>query len=455
MKTSVSHLAVLLSAILLSSLFPSEPALAQGCPTPSFGPARTFAAGINSISVAVGDFNGDGKADLIAVNEGTNAGSVSVLLGNGDGTFQAPVNYATGAPISYSVALGDFNADGSLDVAVGNFGALQNIPVSVLLGNGDGTFQPADFYEPEDISSYSVTVGDFDGDGNLDLVTVDGFNWVWVLLGNGDGTFQAAVKYVVGARCTSVAVGDFNGDGKPDLAVADYVSTNLWVLLGNGDGTFQAPIGYAAGTFAEFVAVGDFNDDGKSDLAVALRYSGVSVLLGNGDGTFQTALFSPLGNGDDILSVAVADFNGDGKPDLAVPDALSTNLWVLLGNGDGTFQTAVSYGAGSRPRVVAVGDFNGDGKPDLAVANNLTAGYVSVLLNTCSSIGPDISITRTNFTITLAWPFPSTGFLLESTPTLSPPNWQPAVEAPLTNNGLLEVMVPVNPGSRYFRLHKP
>jgi hypothetical protein len=261
-------------------------------------------------------------------------------------------------------------------------------------------------------------VGDFNGDGNLDLATAnDGYfqggAGVSVLLGNGDGTFQSAVLYDAGAWCRLVAVGDFNGDGKPDLAVLGPPDR---VLLGNGDGTFQGAIQFdAAAVTPSSVVVGDFNGDGKLDLAVSN--------LANGN--------SPSGT-----------------------------IAVLLGNGDGTLQTAVTYALGTNadPHCVAVGDFNGDGKPDLAVANfpyELSSGGVAVLLNTCVSTAPTLSIVSSNSTLILSWPLPSTGFVLEATPSLRPPNWQPAPESAVTNNGLLEVMVPVNPGSRYFRLHKP
>ena len=152
--------------------------------------------------------------------------------------------------------------------------------------------------------------------------------------------------------------------------------------------------------------------------------------------------------------MAVGDFNGDGKPDLVVTNLNSADVSVFLGNGNGTFQNAVGYGAGRDPRSVAVGDFNGDGKPDLVVANS-GSGNVSVLLNTCVSAAIDLAIARSNSTLTLSWPFPSAGFVLESTTNLSSTNWQPAVEAGITNNGRLEVAVPLNQEKRYFRLHAP
>jgi hypothetical protein len=468
-NTSVAHLALLLSAILLSSLFPSEPAFAQGCPTPSFGPASTFGVGVNSASVAVGDFNGDGKLDLAVANSGENPidvpqphGSVSVLLGNGDGTFQSAVTYSfTGTNLG-CIVVGDFNGDGKVDLAV----ATSKGGVSVLLGNGDGTFQPA---VNSSAPGSPFVVGDFDGDGKLDLATLYNNSLagtgVAVLLGNGDGTFQAAVSYPTGGVAAySIAVGDFNGDGKPDLALANqgsrlgsYTDGGVSVLLGNGDGTFQPVVNYDAGSRLYSVTVGDFNGDGKPDLAVGGNHgllsgaAGVLMLLGNGDGTFQTA--TNLSAAAFGASVVTGDFNGDGKLDLASP-----GVSVLLGNGDGTFQTAVDFSVGPNPNPVsvAVGDFNGDGKPDLAVANQLeTAEYVSVLLNTCVSIGPALSIVSSNSTLTLFWPFPSAGFVLESATSLRPPDWQPAPESAVTNSGLLEVMVPVNAGSRYFRLHKP
>jgi uncharacterized protein (DUF2141 family) len=473
LKTSMFHAAVMACAILLSSLFPSEPALAQGCPTPSFGPPSWLDARPNSYSVTVGDFNGDGKLDLVVNNAGS-AGTVSVLLGNGDGTFQAPINSAAGTSSS-SLVVGDFNGDGKLDLAMGANGA-----VTVLLGNGDGTFQaPINSDAGTDptikVEVMWVAAGDFNRDGKLDLVVANKGTYannfsdssVLVLLGNGDGTFQAAAEYgpVVNPYC--VAVGDFNGDGNLDLAVPNggaFPPQNVGgvsILLGNGDGTFQSAVIYDAGSPCGLVAVGDFNGDGKPDLALFSPPD--RVLLGNGDGTFQNAIHFQAGGY--YSHVAVADFNGDGKLDLAQAigangDSPSGTIAVLLGNGDGTFQTAVNYalGTNANPLGVAVGDFNGDGKADLAVADypyELSSGGVAVLLNTCASTAPSLSIVSSNSTLTLSWPFPSTGFILESTPSLRPPNWQPAPESAVTNNGLLEVLVPVNPGSRYFRLHKP
>jgi len=260
-------------------------------------------------------------------------------------------------------------------------------------------------------------------------------------------------------------VGDFNSDGKPDLGVAnrgsfDSPATNISVLLGNGDGTFQPAVNYGAGIGPSSVAVADFNADGKPDLVIAnvgpyeqFTYTGgdVSVLLGNGDGTFQAAVNYNAGIGPS--SVSVGDFNRDGKADLAVVN-VGSDVSVLLGNGDGTFRTAFNYGAGSGPAAVAVDDFNGDGAPDLAVASTFVG--VSILLNTCASAGVDLTIARSNSnTVTVSWPFPSTGFLLESATSLSLTNWQRAVEAQTTNNARLEVTVTADQQERYFRLHKP
>jgi hypothetical protein len=273
--------------------------------------------------------------------------------------------------------VGDFNRDGKLDLVVTDSNG-----INVLLGNGDGTFQPAVNYSA---GTRSLAVGDFNRDGKLDLVVTDS-NAVGVLLGNGDGTFQPPINSsVVGG---SVAVGDFNRDGMLDLVVAYNGSNDLNVLLGNGDGTFQSPVSYNTGPGPTSVAVADFNADGKLDLAVATNgktdNNTVSILLGNGDGTFQAHVDYGTGSSNPS-SVAVGDFNGDGTPDLIVADLFSTDVRLLLGNGDGTFGTAVSYAAGSDPSSVAVGDFNGDGRLDVAVAD---AGYgcgggagVSVLLS--------------------------------------------------------------------------
>jgi predicted dienelactone hydrolase len=270
-------------------------------------------------SVAVADFNRDGKLDLAVASENSN--SISVLLGKGDGTFNATVHYGVGSA-SESVAVGDFNDDGKVDLAVAD---VDSQTVSVLLGNGDGTFKAADHYGAGSVP-YSLAVGDFNADGKLDIaVTNNGSSNVSVLLGNGDGTFQAALDYEVGLDPTGVAAGDLNGDGKLDLVVVAFNSIN--VLLGIGDGTFKAAVDHLVG--AGPLVVGDFNADGKLDLAVTnVLSSDVSVLLGNGDGTFRPAVH--YGTGSAVHSLALGDFNGDSKLDLVVGDSDSSTAGVLL-----------------------------------------------------------------------------------------------------------------------------
>jgi hypothetical protein len=344
----------------------------------SFLSPLDYAVGGPPLSVAVGDFNGDGKLDLAVANP--SSGNVSVLLGYGDGTFQAAVSYPVGGCGPSAIAVGDFNGDGKLDLAVAWDLVYTAAYVTVLLGNGDGTFQTAVSY-PVGANPSSVAVGDFNGDGKLDLAVAnsnlngianESSTSVSVLLGNGDGTFQTAVNYPAGTNPISVAVGDFNGDGKPDLVVANAYG-GVTVLLGNGNGTFQTPVSHPVDGNPNSVAVGDFNGDGKLDFAVANNAGSyeVSVLLGNGDGTFQTAVSYPVSA--QAYSVAVGDFNGDGKLDLAVAP-FSNNVSLLLGNGDGTFQTAVDYPVNGNPSscalvsAVGVGDFNGDGRMDFAAA---------------------------------------------------------------------------------------
>ena len=339
--------------------------------------APEYPTGTSPQAVAVGDFNGDGKLDVAVVNG--NANTVSVLLGNGDGTFQAKTDFATGST-PRGIAVGHFTSSGNLDLAVTNFASNT---VSVLLGNGDGTFQ-AKIDTAVGSGPIGIAVSDFNNDGNSDLVvtnSTDPAGTVSVLLGQGNGSFSTQVAYAVNSTPVSVAVGDFNGDGVMDLVVANN-NTNanvVTVLLGNANGTFGAKASLPVGSDPVSVAVADFNNDLKLDIVVADQQGNtVSVVLGNGDGTFQSHVeyftaASPNG-------IVVGDFNGDGKLDLAVSAGNGNTVSILWGMGDGTFVGQVNAGSGDIPLALASGDFNGDGKLDLVTANS-GRNSVSVILN--------------------------------------------------------------------------
>lgn len=344
------------------------------------------ATGVSPNAVLAADFNGDGKLDLAVANGGSNI--LSILLGNGDGTFTVSATPSTGA-VPHSLAVGDFNKDGKLDLAVAN--ASDN-SVSVFLGNGDGTFQAQASYAVGNAPAY-VVAADFDRDGKLDLAVTNQVDaTVSILLGKGDGTFQvpaspfaavpanASVKDVAG-----VAVGDFNGDNKLDLAVTNTSNDTVSVLLGNGDGTFQAPVTYSTGNSGDqpiAVSAVDVNGDGKLDLAVTnLHANTVAILVGNGDGTFQTKVTYPSTNGAQTgpSAIATGDFNADGKIDLAVTNQGNNAVSILFGNGNGVFQAPVEFTTGNFPEGVAAGDFTGNGRLDLAIADH-GAGSVSIML---------------------------------------------------------------------------
>jgi hypothetical protein len=387
----------LIARVLLGLVFSSVGPLAIA--QVIFSDPASYPVGTSPTAIAVADFNGDGKPDLAVANSGdpntNDDGNVSILLGKGDGTFQGSISFNAGKN-PWSIAVGDFNHDGKTDLAVLDGGETS---VNILFGKGDGTFQPAVKYNLGS-SGYpaAIAAADLDGDGNLDLAIANA--GLCILLGNSDGTFQAAVNNSGGG--TSLTIGDFNGDKKMDIAVVSQTRVGggeikgyLSVFVGNGDGSFQSPVETDFSGGSDSIAAGDFNGDGKLDVVVTpapgpfLPFP-VVLLLGNGDGTFQAPQdLDPAQAGIPRHFAAVAgDFNNDGKLDVAVLVVFLVGsgappppvLRLLLGNGDGTFQTPQDSDLSTLPWSLSAGDFDLNGSLDAAVANS-ESNNISVLLN--------------------------------------------------------------------------
>src|SRR5713101_2708694 len=404
-------------------------------PTATIAVVRTDVGGFDIFQPSVmteGDFNRDGIPDLAVANSqcpqsrGCLLEHADIAVLN-DGYTVGDVPFTAARPTS--IANGDFNGDGFLDLITMN-----GATMSVLLGNGDGTFQNrTDYPIPAGLYLVIVATGDFNRDGHLDLVftNLGSPTDTAILLGNGDGTFGIPIFYNTGLSPRFVAVADFNGDGKLDLAVSDSIANTISILLGNGDGTFQSPVDYSTDPFPGNIVIADFNGDGKLDLAVASNNTIVSIFLGKGDGTFQPKVDYPAGT--TISRLTIGDYNGDGIPDLAVSDShcnatpcpANGSVNVLLGNGDGTFQSHLDFATGSDPSSIAAGEFNTSGqavgRSGFATLNSqdntvsifapISTGPVNSVPTISSISPPSVQVGSGGFTLTIN----GTNFITSST----------------------------------------
>ena len=426
-----------LAAAASASIEALERRLFLSASVPAFQSPIQISTGGSPAAIVTDDWNGDGNEDIAIANSANN--TVSVLFGNGDGTFAAPAKYTVGSDPT-AIATADVNGDGNDDIITADAG---NGDVSILLANVDsddnatGTFAAAQNFhvEPGGQGPLSLVMDDFNNDGNEDIAVAGG--GLYVLLGNGEGTFQAPVK-ISSDPMAGIVSGDFNQDGNEDIAVTNPTAGTVEIFDGNGDGTIASPISETVAPGVTGIATGDFNNDGVTDLAVTVPgQNQVDVLLGNsttvtepsppypilpingpgpiqpiavstgpisvggGDGssgggdftytiatgTFASPIAIPLSG--TLTSLTVADVNGDGNDDLVVANATSSQVTVIPGNGDGTFGTPADVSMGTVPTAVAADDFNNDGGIDLATANS--AGGVSVALQQSADIGVTFS----------------------------------------------------------------
>jgi Flp pilus assembly secretin CpaC len=421
----------LLSADLNPTSSALAAAVASGLASGLTFPRTDYNVGKTPVSVAIAVFNNkDNFFDLAVANQGD--GTISILQGNGDGTFTIPTASCIPAPLTFpsciqlpsvtfgrrttaaapsAIVTGDFDGDGNTDIAVTD---KANGRVLILFGNGDGTFQTPFASYATGLNPVALVAQDFDGDGHPDLAVVNqGDNTVSVLLGTIVNTAQRVTfapspnqnpnPILVGASPSAIATGIFVTNKFPSLAVTNMGDNTVTILLGNGtngiqDGTFTPVTSQTltTGTSPAGIAVADFNNDGKTDLAVTYATdssnNSVAIHLGNGDGTFGTAKNFPAGSGP--VGIVAGAFAGTNSS-LVVADETGNNADVLIGNGDGTFAAPISLPTGNGPVALATEDLNGDGTLDLVTANttgaptvaSATGNTVTVTLNTSQSLG--------------------------------------------------------------------
>lgn len=385
-----------ITLLLTGIAWNAQSTFALGCSDPSFGPATTYNIPSNVYGVTVGDFNHDGKIDAATANK--NIGTVSIVLGNGTGGFGSPTNYTVGSGPT-SIATADFNRDGKLDLVTANDGGNS---FSILLGDGTGHFTVTTTPLSEQARPWLIVAADMTNDGIPDVVIrgVDGnpeVGRLFVYSGTGNGSF--VLRYATDAQSTNfgyaLSVGDFNEDGRLDIVTTcSGCAGGIRILRNFGNAQFGSSPSFPAGSAPVYTAVGDFNGDGKFDIA-ALNSAGanfgtVSILIGDGIGGFSSPTAYNLA-GTFPASIAVGDYNSDGSSDLAVavslPGSNNGSTSVLLGNGAGSFAAAQNTDFVHAPTSVATADLNNDGRLDLITGDlgpGSGGGTVTVMLNTCS-----------------------------------------------------------------------
>jgi uncharacterized protein (TIGR03437 family) len=336
-------------------------------------PSRLTIGGTNSTGIIAGDFNGDGKTDLaVTIFSSSTSGNLVVLLGKGDGTFNPPVNYPVG-PQPLSLAMVDLNGDGKPDLVVANSNANNTSgTINVLLGKGDGTFASPVGYNAGAIP-VSLIATDLNSDGRSDIAFLDArsapnYDQLLVLLSNGDGTLRAPLTGIsTGTNLGQMSYGDLNHDGKLDLLIADQRGSDLTVLMGNGDGTFQPPKAYVNVAQPASIGVAPLADGSTALLSADAIDGSILVTIADSSGAVHSAPIQPLGKS--LSAVGAADLNRDGKPDIVITDQGGSRVYVMVNLGNHQFGAATPYSLNGSPSATAIADVNGDGKPDLVVAD--------------------------------------------------------------------------------------
>ncbi len=335
----------------------------------SFGERTQLDMGQWPRAIAIGDLNNDGVPDLATANNGSD--DVSVRLGNGDGTFTANTEYdvdpgETNRP--GGISIGDLNADGVPDIVTANYWSDE---ISLLIGNGDGTFGASAELDMGWSPEYAG-ICDLNSDGAPDLLATNGNELIAVRLGNGQGAFKAVNEFKTGdfSAPEKIAVGDLNGDGNPDLAAVNILADTVSILLGAGNGNFGAKTDFVMGSYPRSVALGFLNGDFNLDMATS-NFTGdnVSIRMGIGDGTFGPKTDLPVYTDSYPTSVAIEDMDGDGSQDLLTSNFYSDDVSLLLGHGDGNFDPKLDVGMGDGPEYIAIGLLNNDATPDIVTAN--------------------------------------------------------------------------------------